>query len=128
MKSIVELLINMLVALIVFVFVLLFTMRKRPEKPVFKIILLSIIAVIGGMIFAKITYGKNLPWWVFYGIPAFVTFVLPPLVLRMKKSELMFWVPASVLMAPVIHVFLSFFFGWHDYMPLFYVPWWHDLI
>ena len=127
MNDIVKFLINMLVALIAFVVVLLLTMRKRPKKPIFKIILLSFIAVVGGMIFARVTFGKNLPWYIFYGIPAFVTFVLPPLVLKMKKHELMFWIPVSVLMAPAIHVFFSFFFGWHDYMPLFYVPYWHDL-
>ncbi len=61
----------MLVAIIVFVLVLLFTLRKRPKQPVFKIVLLSVIAVVGGMTFARITYGKGVPWWIFYGIPAF---------------------------------------------------------
>jgi hypothetical protein len=128
MNDIVKFLINMLVALIVFVSVLLLTMRKRTKKPVFKIILLSIIAVVGGMIFARITYGKNLPWWIFYGIPAFVTFVLPPLVLRMKKSELLFYIPVAIIMSPVIHTVFSFFFNWHDFMPVFYVPWWHEIL
>ena len=118
----------MLVALIVFVLVLLFTLHKRPKQPVFKIVLLSIIAVVGGMTFARITYGKGVPWWIFYGIPAFITFVLPPIVLNMTKRELLFYIPISLLMAPVIHVFFSFFFGWHDYMPLFYVSWWRELI
>lgn len=116
----------MLVAIIVFVLVLLFTLRKRPKQPVFKIVLLSVIAVVGGMTFARISYGKGVPWWIFYGIPAFITFVLPPIVLKMTKRELLFYIPISVLMAPIIHVFFSFLFGWHDYMPLFYVPWWHD--
>ena len=118
----------MLVALIVFVLVLLFIMRKRPKQPIFKIILLSFIAVVGGMTFARITYGKGLPWWIFYGVPALITFILPPFVLRMTKRELLFFVPLIVLLSPVIHILFSFFFGWHDYMPLFYVPWWHDLI
>ena len=118
----------MLVALIVFVLVLLFIMRKRPKQPIFKIILLSVIAVVGGMTFARITYGKGLPWWIFYGVPALITFILPPFVLRMTKRELLFFVPLIVLLSPVIHILFSFFFGWHDYMPLFYVPWWHDLI
>lgn len=119
--------IYMLVALIVFVVVLLLTMRKRPKQPVFKIVLLSVVAVVGGMTFARITYGKGVPWWIFYGIPAFITFILPPIVLSMKKRELLFYIPISLLMAPAIHIFFSFFFGWHEYMPLFYVPWWHDL-
>ena len=77
MNEIGKFLVYMLVALIVFVVVLLFTLRKRPKQPIFKIVLLSIIAVVGGMIFARITYGKGVPWWIFYGIPAFITFVLP---------------------------------------------------
>ncbi|MDR2206690.1 MAG: hypothetical protein LBE36_11125, partial [Flavobacteriaceae bacterium] len=75
MNEIVKFLINMLVALVVFVFVLSLSIRKRPEKPMLKIILLSAIAVIGGMIFAKIAFGKGISWWIFYGVPAFVTFV-----------------------------------------------------
>ena len=128
MNEIEKFLVYMLFALIVFVLVLLFTMRKRPKQPVFKIVLLSFIAVVGGMTFARITYGKGVPWWIFYGIPAFVTFILPPIVLRLTKRELKFYIPIILLMAPTIHVFFSFFFGWHDYMPLFYVPWWLDLI
>lgn len=128
MNDIEKFLAYMLFALIVFVLVLLFTMRKRPKQPVFKIVLLSLIAVVIGMTFARITYGKGVPWWIFYGIPAFITFVLPPIVLRMTKRELIFYIPIILLMAPTIHVFFSFFFGWHDYMPLFYMPWWHDLI
>jgi len=120
--------IYMLAALTVFVFVLLLTTRKRPEKPILRIIVLSVIAVIGGMTFARITFGKGLPWWIFYGIPAFITFVLPPIVLRMKKREFFFYLPVSLMMAPVIHVLFSFLFNWHDYMPLFYIPWWKELI
>jgi len=101
MNDIVKFLINMVVGLTVFVFVLLLTMRKRPKKPVFKIILLSLIAVVGGMIFARITFAKHLPWWIFYGIPAFVTFVLPPLVLKMKKRELLFYIPVAIIMSPI---------------------------
>jgi len=128
MNEIEKFLVYMLFALIVFVLVLLFTLRKRPKQPVLRIVLLAFIAVVGGMTFARITYGKGVPWWIFYGIPAFITFVLPPIVLRLTKRELIFYIPVILLMAPAIHVFFSFFFGWHDYMPLFYVPWWQDLI
>lgn len=128
MNDIEKFLVYMLVALIAFVLVLLFILRKRPKQPVFLIVLLSVIAVVGGMTFARITYGKGVPWWIFYGIPAMITFVLPPFLLRMTRRELIFYIPISLMMAPIIHVTFSFFFGWHDYMPLFYVPWWHDLI
>jgi hypothetical protein len=128
MNEIVKFLVYMLFALIVFVLILLFTLRKRPKQPVFKIVLLSFIVVVGGMTFARITYGIGVPWWLFYGLPAFITFVLPPLVLRMSKRELLFYIPISIIMGPAIHIFFSFSFGWHDYMPLFYVPWWHELL
>ena len=49
MNEIEKFLVYMLFALIVFVLVLLFTLRKRPKQPVFKIVLLSFIAVVGGM-------------------------------------------------------------------------------
>lgn len=88
---------------------------------------MALIVVVGGMTFARITFGTGLPWWIFYGLPALITFVLPPLVLQMSKRELLFYAPSAMLMAPVIHICFSFFFGWHDYMPLFYVPWWREL-
>lgn len=120
-------LVYMFVALLVFVAVLIFTLRKRPQLPILKIVILSLIAVVGGMTFARITYGIGVPWWIFYGLPAIVTFVLPPIVLRMPKRELLLYIPLSLIMAPVIHTFFSFFFGLHEYMPLFYVTWWREL-
>lgn len=128
MNDIEKFLVYMFVALIVFVAVLHLTVRKQTPRPILKIIILALIVVVGGMIFARITYGEGVPWWIFYGLPAFITFVLPPLVLRMSKRELLFYIPVSILMGPVVHIFFSFFFGWHDYMPLFYVPWWQELL
>jgi hypothetical protein len=128
MNDIEKFLVYMLIALIIFVVVLHLTLLSRPKRPVSRIIILALIVVVGGMTFARITFGIGTPWWIFYGIPAIITFVLPPLVLRMTKRELLFYVPLSLMMAPAIHISLSFFFGWHDYMPLFYVPWWHELI
>jgi len=115
------------VALLVFVGLLMFSIRKRSRLPLFKVVLLALIVVVGGMAFARITYGSGLPWWIFYGLPALVTFVLPPLVLRMAKGELLVYVSLALLMGPAIHIFFSFFFDWHDYMPLFHVPWWREL-
>jgi len=121
-------LVNMFVALLVFVGLLVFSVWGRSKRPVSKIAILALIVVVVGMVFARITYGIGVPWWIFYGLPALNTFVLPPLVLRMSRRELLFYVPLAILMSPIIHIFFSFFFGWHDYMPLFYVPWWHELI
>ena len=121
-------LVNVFVALAGFIGLLIFTLRARSQKPVFRILLLALLVVVCGMLFARITYGKGVPWWIFYGLPALVTFVLPPLILRMSGRELLLYVPLAIMMSPVIHIFFSFFFGWHDYMPLFYVPWWHELL
>jgi len=128
MTEITKFFIYMLVAMAAFIWVLAYTTRKRSKRPILLIALLSIIAVAGGMTFARITYGKELPWWIFYGVPAFVTFILPPIVLRMRKKELLFYLPVIILTSPLIHVLFSFFLDWHDYMPLFYVQWWHNLI
>lgn len=128
MNDIWKFLVYILVALIVFVAVLRFTLRFRNSQPVVKIIILSIIVVVGGMTFARITHIKGVPWYIFYGIPAFITFVLPPFILRMSKREVATYIPLAILSGPAIHIFFSFLFGWHDYMPLFYIPWWHDLL
>jgi len=121
-------LVNVFVALAGFIGLLIFTLRARSQKPVFRILLLALLVVVCGMLFARITYGKGVPWWIFYGLPALNTFILPPLILHMSRRELILYVPLAILMSPVIHIFFSFFFGWHDYMPLFYVPWWHELL
>jgi hypothetical protein len=120
-------LVNMVVALVVFIGLLIFTLKGRSHRPVLRILILALIVVVCGMTFARVTYGIGVPWWIFYGIPALITFLLPPLVLRMSRHEIFLYVPLAILMSPLIHTFFSFFIGWHDYMPLFYVPWWHDL-
>ena len=84
--------------------------------------------VFGGMLFARWTYGPGFPWWIFYGLPALVTFLAPPILFRMSARETARYVVMAVLMAPAIHVFFSFFVGWHDYMPVFYVPSVWDLL
>lgn len=127
MQGLDKFLIYMAAALLVFIAVLAFSVRHRVARPVWRILLLSLVAVVGGMVFARLTYGRETPWWVFYGIPAAVTFVLPPVALRMSGREFLLYEPLAVLMAPAIHVVFSFCLGWHDYMPLFYVPYWREL-
>ena len=52
-----------------------------------------------------------------------MTFFLPPIVFRMKRPEILQYVPLAILMGPAIHIFFSLFVGWHDYMPFpFYIP------
>ena len=76
------------------------------------------------MLFAR--YGHIFfqpPWWIYYGIPALITFFLPPVTLKMNFAEVSRYVPLAVLMAPAIHIFFSLFVGWHDYMPFpVYIP------
>lgn len=128
MNGIKQFLVYMVVAMIVYFAVLTFTVRKRSPRPYVKLLLLTLLVTAGGMIFARITYGKELPWWIFYFIPVLVTYIFPPLILRMSWHELCVYVPLALLMGPTIHILFSFFLGWHQYMPLFYIPWWRDLI
>ena len=108
-----------------FLAVLTVTIRGRAKKPDFTmLVMLTAIVVVCGMVFAR--YGHilfRLPWWIYYGLPASLTFLLPPVVLKMKRAEVIRYVPMAVLMAPAIHVFFSLFVGWHDYMPFpIYIP------
>jgi len=119
--------VNVLVALAMFIGLLFFILRSRSQKQVFKILLLGLIVVVFGMTFSRITYGIGVSWLIFYGLPALNTFVLPPLVLRMSKNEILLYLPLAMIVSPVIHVFFSFFIGWHYFMPLFYVPYWREL-
>jgi hypothetical protein len=109
------------VAFAVFASVLRLALRKRNADVWPRILVAGGFIVIGGMLFARWTYGPGLPWWIFYGLPALATFLVPPVLFRMSGHETAKYVFMAVLMAPAIHVFFSFFVGWHDYMPLFYV-------
>lgn len=63
-------------------------------------------------------------WWIFYGVPALATFLVPPIVFRMSRAE----TASYVAMEPAVHVFFSVFVGWHDYMPWFCVRSFWDLV
>ena len=125
MNDISRFVVFMIAAAIIFNLVLLFVMRKRARLPAVGALLFTTsVVVVLGMLFAR--YGPILfrpPWWIYYGVPALVTFLLPPAVLRMKGNEVLQYVPLAVLMAPAMHVFFSLFVGWHDYMPFpVYIP------
>jgi len=115
----------MVAAAVIFNAVLLFSTRKRPARPGGRVLAVTtFVVVVVGMLFAR--YGHIFfrpPWWIYYGVPALVTFLLPPASLRMDRKEVIQYVPLAILMAPVIHVFFSLFIGWHDYMPFpLYIP------
>lgn len=122
----------MLVAVVVFIKVLLFVMRKRVHEPDRKLLALTtFVVVVLGMLFARYGYlFFRPPWWIGYGVPALNTFLLPPTVLRMRRDEILQYVPLAVLMAPTIHAFFSLFLGWHDYIPSFpfYIPSFVELV
>jgi hypothetical protein len=116
------------VSLVVFVGILALVMRKR-ATPASRaaVAAVSLVVVVGGMIFAKVAQNAGWPWWIYYPAPAALTLVLPPLVFRFSRSELLLYLCLAFASSPLIHVMFSFLFDWHDYLPFFYVPWWRDL-
>ena len=115
----------MAAAAVVFLAVLIFVTQRRAIRPAPALLfMLTLVVVAGGMLFAR--YGHILfqpPWWIYYGVPALTTILLPPFALRMRRGEILQYVPMAFLMAPAIHVFFSLVVGWHDYMPFpIYIP------
>lgn len=96
-------------------------------KQLGKILLLSVVIVIMGMLFGK--YGANwgLPWWIYYPVPMLANVLLPPVVLKMKTRQIILYLVFSFLSAPFIHVFFSFFFNWNEYMPFWKIPYMGNL-
>ncbi|HSY29631.1 MAG TPA: hypothetical protein VK832_19125 [Burkholderiaceae bacterium] len=112
-----------LVSLFSFVFLLKFVLRGRPVFPSrVRIAAIALIVVVGGMIFARYGATSGIPWWLYYGVPALLTLLLPPLVFRMDGRESMLYLLLAFLLSPLIHVCFSFFFGWKEYMPFIPVP------
>ena len=112
-----------LISLIAFFAILGFVTRERSSRPRLSTLLwIAAVVVVGGMVFAK--YGQNagLHWGVYYTVPALVTLVLPPAVLRFSLAELWRYLILAALSSPIIHVLFSFFLGWHNYMPFIRVP------
>jgi hypothetical protein len=116
----------MAAAFLLFVGVVQWVVRRRASKPNLGVMLaLATVVVPIGMLFARYShiFFRSLPWEIYYGVPALITFFLPPLWLRMPRREVATYVPLAVLMAPAIHVVFSLFVGWHDYMPFpVYIP------
>jgi hypothetical protein len=113
-------------AFVLFLAVVLWVVRNRITKPrPWSIATLAIIVAPLGMIFARYShlFFQDLSWTIYYGVPALITFLLPPLWLRMSRVEIAWYVPLAVFMAPTIHLIFSLFVGWHDYMPFpAYIP------
>ena len=107
-----------LVSFVVFIGVLHVVMHRRTRRPrMVTILWIAAVVVVGGMVFAKAGTAIGLPVWLYYGVPAMVTWFLPPLVFRMRGNELARYLPMAALVAPVIHILFSFLLGWKEYMP-----------
>lgn len=103
--------------------VLRLVLRKRDAQPfVSTLLLIAGIVVVGGMTFAKLGATGGLPVWLYYGLPATLTWILPPVAVRMTRCEVARYVPLAVVVAPLIHVLFSLLLGWKEYMPFLPVP------
>jgi len=112
-----------LVSLGAFIAILRFVTRHRSHRPkTSTVVAVAAVVVVGGMIFAK--YGNNagLPWWIYYTVPALTTLILPPAAFKLSGKQLVQYLVLAFLSSPAIHVFFSFFFDWHEYMPFIPVP------
>src|SRR5436305_15220752 len=84
----------------VFIGVLLFVLRRRNTRRFGALFSLTIVVVAGGMLFARYAHILgNLPWWIYYGIPALLTLVLTLLVLRVSAAVLLQYVPMAIGLA-----------------------------
>ena len=86
---------------LLFLGVLRLAMQQRDQPPPRATALwVAGIVVVGGMTFAKLGATNGLPIWLYYGLPAGLTWVLPPLVFRMTGREIARYVPLALLVAP----------------------------
>jgi hypothetical protein len=112
-----------LVSFVAFLLLLKLILAKRPVRPSFVSLLwVSAVVVVAGMVFAKVATNSGLPPWVYYGLPAIATLLLPPIAFRMGRGEIAGYLCAASLMPVVIHVAFSLFLGWNEYLPFWTVP------
>lgn len=111
------------VSFVMFVVVLRAVLIHRIERPPTRtVLLMAVVIVVGGMSFAKFGTSLGLPVWVYYGVPALLTWMLPPVVFRMGANEFGKYIIIAALVAPLIHALFSFFLGWKEYMPFIPIP------
>lgn len=111
------------VALFVFIVVLRIALRQRSERPSrTALLVVASIVVVGGMCFAKLGATAGFPVWLYYGLPAGLTWFLPPLAFRMRRQEVVPYLALAFLSAPTVHIAFSLVLGWKEYMPFLAVP------
>ena len=112
-----------LVSFLVFLAIVRFVLREREGKELARpIVVIGLIVVVGGMVFAKFGQNTGLPWWIYYTLPMLLTVFLPPIYFKMNRRQTPRYLILSFLSAPLIHLFFSFFMGWKDYMPFVEIP------
>jgi hypothetical protein len=111
------------VSLLLFGAVLLWVLRRRPERPaILTTAWVSLVVVVGGMVFARYAANLGVTPIVYYGAPALITLLLPPIVFRMRASEVVQYLILAFLSSPLIHILFSLALAWHEYLPFWYVP------
>ncbi len=81
------------------------------------VLILSLIVVVGGMLFGRYGAQWGLPWWIYYPVPMLANVVLPPVALKMDFRKTALYLLLSFLSAPLIHIGFSLLLGWTEYMP-----------
>jgi hypothetical protein len=93
-----------------------------------RIALLSFLCVIIGMLIGKSGANLGLKWWIYYPAPVFLNVLLPPIILKMNKKQLVSYLILIILSAPFIHFIFSFFVNWTEYMPFMEIPYYKTLL
>lgn len=107
----------------VFVILLQAVLRHRTVRPTLATLSwVSCVVVLAGMVFAKVAHSSGLPPLIYYGVPATMTVLLPPLVFRMRRWEAIAYLCASSALPFAIHLAFSLVLGWKEYLPFWAVP------
>lgn len=112
-----------IVSFLVFIAILGWVLRDRAISPAKSHVAgVVLVVVVAGMCFAKFGATVGMPWPVYYGVPALVTLLLPPIAFRMRRGEYLPYVVLAFLASPAIHFVFSFVVGWHEYLPFWHIP------
>jgi hypothetical protein len=92
-------------SIIIFFGAMRVVLRHRATKPGWwtYIWVCGVVTVVG-MIVAKAGQNLGLPLWFYYGVPAATTWLLPPLVFKMRAAETGRYLALAFLTAPTIHI------------------------
>ena len=95
--------------------VLHFTLCARVTPPSHRAFFtLSLIVVVGGVLVARHGAASGWPAWLHFGLPAALTWVLPPVAFSMRGRGVARYVPLALLIAPAIHLAFSLLLGWGE--------------